>query len=198
MTRVVEQHRRSRGSALVAVAVVLLVVTAALIADAIGDSVASPPVAVPLSPTAAAPAAEATVTTSTPPSPPVASTSVTAARAGSVTTSPIESASPASAGDGHAAGARTWTWDELADCESGDWDADRNPIAGTARWDDSRGGYEGGVHFAPSTWDGYRPDGFPDAAYDATRDQQIVVAELVLDDQGPGAWPTCSYKVGMR
>lgn len=90
-----------------------------------------------------------------------------------------------------------WTWDSLADCESGDWNLNREPIAGTARWDDHRGGYEGGVHFAPSTWDAYRPAGFSDAAYLATRDEQIVVAELVLDDQGPPAWPVCSRKIGM-
>lgn len=89
-------------------------------------------------------------------------------------------------------------WDRLADCESGDWDRNRNPIPGTARWDDNRGGYEGGVHFAPSTWDAHRDADMPEAAYLATREQQIVVAERVLAAQGPGAWPVCSYKAGMR
>ena len=89
-------------------------------------------------------------------------------------------------------------WDYLADCESGTWDKHRRPIHGTARWDDHDGRYEGGVHFAPSTWDDNRPTGYPEAAYLATREQQIVVARIVLHRQGPGAWPTCSRKVGMR
>lgn len=94
--------------------------------------------------------------------------------------------------------ATTVDWDYLADCESGEWDANRVPIRGTARWNDQSGGYEGGVHFAPSTWDGAKPVGYPDGAHQATREQQIVVAEIVLDQQGPGAWPVCSRKVGMR
>lgn len=97
-----------------------------------------------------------------------------------------------------AATARAVDWDWLADCESGAWDEHGVPIRGTANWADRIGVYEGGVHFASSTWDGARPDGFPDAAYLASREQQITVAEIVLDEQGPGAWPTCSWKVGMR
>ncbi|HBF79772.1 MAG TPA: peptidase, partial [Streptomyces sp.] len=31
----------------------------------------------------------------------------------------------------------------------------------------------------------------------ATKDQQIAVAEKVLDGQGPGAWPACSVRAGL-
>lgn len=89
-------------------------------------------------------------------------------------------------------------WDRLADCESGEWDRHGRPIPGTRRWDDRRGGYEGGLHFAPGTWDGFRPADFPDAAYLASREQQIAVAHRVLAAQGWGAWPVCSRKVGAR
>lgn len=193
MTRVIVQRRARRAVALATVAacLMLLVVVAALIADAVGDSFAVPVVAPEPVHTTLAPASTVTSTTST-------TVTVAVSAPVSVTSAPIDSAPPAPAGGVHAAGARSWTWDQLADCESGDWDADRHPIAGTARWDDNRGGYEGGVHFAPSTWDWYRPAGYPDAAYVATRAHQIAVAELVLDDQGPRAWPRCSYMVGMR
>jgi hypothetical protein len=94
-------------------------------------------------------------------------------------------------------------WDRLADCESGDWDSSGWPIEGSARWDYgisySHGDiYEGGLNFHPSTWDAYRDAGMPAHAGEATRSQQIRVAERVLDAQGWGAWPSCSSKLGLR
>ncbi len=78
-------------------------------------------------------------------------------------------------------------WDRVAECEAGgDW----------GYHGDS--GFEGGLQFHPGTWDGYKPAGFPDHAGDATRDQQIMVAERVLADQGWGAWPACSSRLGLR
>ena len=93
-------------------------------------------------------------------------------------------------------------WDRLADCESGDWDRNGNPIAGTARWDLRPGAhiFEGGLQFHPDTWDGYAPavlGDAPEAAYLASRAQQIAVAEVVLDAQGWGAWPACAKKLGL-
>lgn len=91
-------------------------------------------------------------------------------------------------------------WDRLAFCEStGHWDYGRP--GGYSDGD----GYEGGLNFAPGTWDSYAPDGYPSAAYDATREQQIVVAIRVRDGvpaehlsaQGWGAWPACSAKLGL-
>lgn len=94
-------------------------------------------------------------------------------------------------------------WDTLADCESGDWDADSRPIPGTARWDyglsfDHGDIYEGGLNFHPGTWDEFRDAGMADHAGEASRAEQIVVAERVLEAQGWGAWPVCSRKVGLR
>lgn len=94
--------------------------------------------------------------------------------------------------------ARTRMWARLADCESGAWDRYKNPIPGSRRWDDRRGGYEGGLHFAPSTWDANRAPDMPSSAADADAIQQVWVGERVLVRQGARAWPVCSRKVGMR
>lgn len=77
-------------------------------------------------------------------------------------------------------------WDRLAACESG------------GDWASTVGQYEGGLQFHPGTWDAYKPNGYPEAAYEASRAQQILVAERVLADQGWGAWPACSAKLGLR
>lgn len=92
---------------------------------------------------------------------------------------------------------RTWTWDQLADCESGAWGAGKVPIPGTARWDAVRAIYQGGLQFAAGTWDAYKEPGFPADAHVATREQQIAVAEKVIQRQGPRAWPTCAPRLGM-
>lgn len=100
-----------------------------------------------------------------------------------------------------------WTWNDLADCETGDhhtrpdgtWDV----IPGTARWTAHDRLHQGGVQFAVSTWDRYRLRWLPHLrlpvdAHLATPAQQIAVARKVLELEGPGAWPTCSYVIGMR
>lgn len=82
-------------------------------------------------------------------------------------------------------------WDALARCEaSGRWDAVRT-IGG-------RIAYSGGLQFAPRTWAAFRPDGMPAMAHEASREQQILVAERVLERQGWGAWPACSRRLGLR
>src|SRR5699024_8225314 len=74
------------------------------------------------------------------------------------------------------------TWDQLAECESGgDWGINTG------------NGYSGGLQFSPSTWQAHGGSG--DAA-DASRSEQIAVAENVLENQGWGAWPSCSQQVG--
>lgn len=81
-----------------------------------------------------------------------------------------------------------WPWDAVKNCES--------PGLG---WDANTGnGYEGGLQFHPRTWSAYRPGDFPPRAHMATREQQILVAERVLAEQGWAAWPTCSRKLGLR
>lgn len=100
-------------------------------------------------------------------------------------------------------------WDDLADCESGNWiDGGASFETGSARWHWAKPGTEvppwgttihhGGLQFHPDTWTWLRSDHHPTHAYDATREEQIEVAERVLDAQGWGAWPVCSRKVGLR
>lgn len=75
------------------------------------------------------------------------------------------------------------TWDALAECESG------------GNWNTNTGnGFSGGLQFTPSTWAAFGGQGAPQ---DASREQQIAVAENVLDGQGWGAWPACSAKLGL-
>jgi hypothetical protein len=77
-------------------------------------------------------------------------------------------------------------WDEVAQCESGG-----NWAANTGN------GYYGGLQFLPSTWKQYGGWEFAVNAHLATREQQILVAERVLQGQGWGAWPSCSRKAGV-
>ena len=82
-------------------------------------------------------------------------------------------------------------WDALARCESsGRWDAE-----GVV---DGRVVHRGGLQFTDGTWAAFRPVGFPEVASDASREQQIVVAERVLARQGWEAWPACSARLGLR
>ena len=77
-------------------------------------------------------------------------------------------------------------WDALAQCES------------TGRWNINTGnGYYGGLQFSSGTWQAYGGGRFASRADLASRVQQIVIAERVLDGQGWGAWPSCSRKLGL-
>ncbi|KMS76384.1 peptidase [Streptomyces viridochromogenes] len=89
-------------------------------------------------------------------------------------------------GTGTAQAADVSTWNKVAACES------------TSRWDVNTGnGYYGGLQFAQSTWEAYGGTRYAGRADLATKDQQIAVAEKVLDGQGPGAWPVCSVRAGL-
>lgn len=71
-------------------------------------------------------------------------------------------------------------WDQVARCESG------------GNWAINTGnGYHGGLQFSPSTWSSHGGGEYAPAAYMATKEEQIAVAERVLAGQGKGAWPTC-------
>jgi LysM repeat protein len=75
-------------------------------------------------------------------------------------------------------------WDRLAQCESG------------GNWGINTGnGYSGGLQFAPGTW---RAHGGSGSAHNASRSEQIRVAERVRASQGWGAWPACSSRLGLR
>ncbi len=88
---------------------------------------------------------------------------------------------------GTASAASDKTWDRLAECEaSGDWSANTG------------NGYYGGLQFSSSTWRAFDGDEFASRADLASRAEQIIVAERVLEGQGWNAWPTCSRKVGAR
>ncbi|MFC9859618.1 MULTISPECIES: transglycosylase family protein [unclassified Streptomyces] len=84
----------------------------------------------------------------------------------------------------HAADASTW--DRVAECESGGmWSADLG------------NGFYGGLQFSQDTWSAYGGTAFAPRADLASRSQQISVAEKVLDDQGPKAWPSCAVISGL-
>ncbi|GAA4612085.1 transglycosylase family protein [Saccharopolyspora hordei] len=104
-------------------------------------------------------------------------TSRTVARvavAGAVVASPIAIAPMANAAD----------WDALAQCES------------SGNWSTNTGnGYYGGLQFSQSTWAAYGGTQYAKSAHQATREQQIAVAEKVLAAQGANAWPGCTAKV---
>ncbi|MFJ4466426.1 transglycosylase family protein [Streptomyces sp. NPDC089424] len=89
-------------------------------------------------------------------------------------------------GTGAAHAADVATWDKVAACES------------TNDWNINTGnGYYGGLQFSQSTWEAYGGSAYAARADLATKDQQIAVAEKVLDGQGPGAWPVCSQRAGL-
>lgn len=78
-------------------------------------------------------------------------------------------------------------WDQLAACESG------------GNWSINSGnGYAGGLQFHPRTWTGHGGGQYAPSADQASRDQQIAVAQRVQASQGWGAWPACSRKLGLR
>ncbi len=77
------------------------------------------------------------------------------------------------------------TWDRLAQCES------------TGNWAANTGnGFSGGLQFTKSTWNAFGGGKYAPVAHQASRSEQIAVAEKVLAGQGWGAWPACSKKTG--
>jgi LysM repeat protein len=75
-------------------------------------------------------------------------------------------------------------WDRLAQCESG------------GNWGISTGnGFYGGLQFTQGSWRAAGGSGSPNQA---SRSEQIRVAQNLQRQQGWGAWPTCSAKLGLR
>lgn len=106
----------------------------------------------------------------------------TAARRG-VTLAAVSAAGLALSATAANAATSTSTWDALAQCESG------------GNWSTNTGnGYTGGLQFSASTWAAYGGTG---SAADASREQQIAVAEQVQASQGWGAWPSCASQLGL-
>ena len=106
----------------------------------------------------------------------------TAARRGA-TIAAVSAAGLALSATAASAATSTSTWDALAQCESG------------GNWSTNTGnGYTGGLQFSDSTWAAYGGTG---SAANATREQQIAVAEQVQASQGWGAWPSCASQLGL-
>jgi hypothetical protein len=104
---------------------------------------------------------------------------VTAGVTGSAIALPLIGASAANAADGT-------TWDKVAECESGgSWSADNG------------NGYYGGLQLSQEDWEKYGGLAYAASADQASRSQQIAVAEKILADQGPGAWRTCALLSGL-
>jgi len=75
------------------------------------------------------------------------------------------------------ANATSVNWDAVAHCESGgNWTTDTG------------NGFYGGLQFTMSTWHANGGSGSPQ---NASRSEQIAVAQRVLATQGIGAWPVC-------
>jgi hypothetical protein len=75
-------------------------------------------------------------------------------------------------------------WDRIAQCESG------------GNWSINTGnGYYGGLQFTQSSW---RAAGGSGSPQNASRSEQIRVAQNLQKMQGWGAWPVCSRHAGVR
>ncbi|WP_308435085.1 LysM peptidoglycan-binding domain-containing protein [Streptomyces mirabilis] len=104
---------------------------------------------------------------------------VAAGVTGSAIAIPLLGATSASAADGT-------TWDRVAECESaGQWSAD------------SGNGYYGGLQISQADWEKYGGLTYASSADEASRSQQIAIAEKLLDDQGLTPWPTCGPLSGL-
>ncbi|MFI8104160.1 transglycosylase family protein [Streptomyces sp. NPDC086023] len=104
---------------------------------------------------------------------------VTAGVTGSALALPLLAATNASAADAA-------TWDKVAECESGGtWSADLN------------NGFYGGLQFTQELWKEAGGQEYAPRADLASRSQQIAVAERVLAEKGPGAWPLCAAPAGL-
>ncbi|MET7702329.1 transglycosylase family protein [Streptomyces sp. NPDC005485] len=104
---------------------------------------------------------------------------VAAGVTGSAIAIPLLGATGAHAADGT-------TWDRVAECESG------------GSWSANDGnGYYGGLQLTQENWQKYGGLTYAPTADQASRSQQIAVAEKVLDDQGLVAWPTCGPLSGL-
>ncbi|MFC4033789.1 transglycosylase family protein [Streptomyces polygonati] len=78
------------------------------------------------------------------------------------------------------------TWDRVAFCETGGmWNADTG------------NGFYGGLAITQDTWDQYGGKAFAERPDLASEADQIAVAEKMLTELGPGAWPGCETGTGL-
>ncbi|MGW3952552.1 transglycosylase family protein [Streptomyces sp. NPDC004752] len=104
---------------------------------------------------------------------------VAAGVTGSAIAIPLLGATGANAADGT-------TWDRVAECESG------------GSWSASFGnGYFGGLQISQQDWGKYGGLEYATTPDQASRSQQIAVAEKILADQGTTPWATCARLSGL-
>ncbi|GGJ24099.1 LysM peptidoglycan-binding domain-containing protein [Streptomyces brasiliensis] len=104
---------------------------------------------------------------------------VAAGVTGSAIAIPLLGATGASAAGGT-------TWDKVAECESGgSWSADN----GT--------GYYGGLQITQDFWEKYGGLEYASSPDQASRSQQIAVAEKILTHRGTAPWATCALLSGL-
>ncbi|WKX70757.1 transglycosylase family protein [Streptomyces sp. XD-27] len=83
--------------------------------------------------------------------------------------------------------ADTATWDRVAECESG------------GMWSANAGnGFYGGLQLTLDMWKSYGGTSYAPRPDLASRSQQISVAESILADRGPQAWPGCALNAGLK
>ncbi|MEU6217376.1 transglycosylase family protein [Streptomyces sp. NPDC047022] len=105
---------------------------------------------------------------------------VAAGVTGSAIAIPLLGATGASAASGS-------TWDQVAQCESGgSWSADTGD------------GHYGGLRLTLQDWDKYGGLDYAASPDQASRSQQIAVAEKILADRGVSAWPGCGRSSGLN
>ncbi|MGH3776822.1 MAG: transglycosylase family protein [Pseudonocardiaceae bacterium] len=90
-------------------------------------------------------------------------------------------------GGKRSAAAEGSVWDRLAQCESG------------GNWAINTGnGYYGGLQFDKGTWSSNGGSRYAPYPHQASRDEQIAVAQKVRDGRGGySAWPACSARLGL-
>ncbi|MFF9087316.1 transglycosylase family protein [Streptomyces sp. NPDC014991] len=104
---------------------------------------------------------------------------VAAGVTGSAIAIPLLGAASANAADGT-------TWDKVAECESGgSWSADTG------------NGYFGGLQISQDDWARYGGTQYAASADQASRSQQIAVAEKILAGKGTTPWATCALLSGL-
>ncbi|MFE0819464.1 transglycosylase family protein [Streptomyces sp. NPDC058794] len=104
---------------------------------------------------------------------------VAAGVTGSAIAIPLLGATGAHAADGA-------NWDRVAECETG------------GAWSQNSGnGYYGGLQISQEAWERYGGLEYARSADQASRSQQIRIAEKIHADQGIAAWPTCGLLAGL-
>ncbi|MEU9581183.1 transglycosylase family protein [Streptomyces chilikensis] len=105
---------------------------------------------------------------------------VAAGVTGSALALPLFAATGASAAEGT-------TWDRVAECESGGaWSADTG------------NGFYGGLQLSQEQWEGNGGLSYASNPAEASRSQQIAVAERILAEQGATPWLACGAMNGLR